>query len=257
MRKEVETMARINIEDNIELQSEFWALLPLVGGDRDAAMGKLVRFFRLAQKHYGEEIPIPRAKLEEEGLLCMIESGWARPFEDGFQVKHPDDHFGWYRKKIKNGRKGGNAKAAASLAKRTLADAKRDVAKLSGCLAIAKPLTLFSNTNTKKGVSNETTLLWEHYSNALAAKKIKAIRSAKAMRILKVLAGRYGLEKSKAVLSVFLADQSEFVAGQAWQLGLLCSQEQAYVARAENGHTSGPQGLTTWDEIKRRAQAHA
>lgn len=103
-------MARINVEDDIETKKEFWKLLPFAQGNRDTAMGMLVRFFRIAQKAYGEGRRMTRAELETEDLACMIECGWAVPADDGFRCKGEDDHFAWYRQKVEAGKKGGRPK---------------------------------------------------------------------------------------------------------------------------------------------------
>lgn len=107
-------MARINIQDDIESHSEFWRLLPLVGGDRDVALGKLVRFFRIAQKAYGIGQPIEETELAAQGLLSMIESAWAVPADGGgYRCKGDEKHFGWYRQKVASSVAGGRARSAA------------------------------------------------------------------------------------------------------------------------------------------------
>ncbi len=88
-------MPRINVEDDLETHDQFFDLLPLVANDRDAAIGKLVRFFRLAQKRFVEERPVTMADLESAKLTCMVESGWAVPVEGGYQVKNAEEHFEW------------------------------------------------------------------------------------------------------------------------------------------------------------------
>lgn len=100
-------MARINIDDDLETKKEFWKLLPLLGGDRDLALGKLVRFFRVAQTYYGRSEDIPERDLIDDGLECMILSGWAVPIAanaDLYQVANPETHFGWYRQKKEAGK---------------------------------------------------------------------------------------------------------------------------------------------------------
>jgi|GEM_PF-3430608 len=109
-------MARVNIDDDVEKNDEFWALLELVGGDRDRALGKLVRFFRIAQERYGHGEYMSLQDLESRGLTCMIESGWAiransSPTDTegamGFRAKGEEKHFGWYRQRCQNGEKQG------------------------------------------------------------------------------------------------------------------------------------------------------
>lgn len=119
------SMARINIEDDLESHDEFFALvgllLPRVGGDihlaRDVALGSLNRFFRLAQKWFQkpEDFPavtgtIPPEELKAARLECMIESGWAVLSGVGgvnYQVKNANKHFQWLVTAKENGKKGG------------------------------------------------------------------------------------------------------------------------------------------------------
>lgn len=100
----------MNIEDDIESREEFWKLLPLVGNYRDAALGKLVRFFRLAQRHFGQGTPIPREELDQQGLLSMIESGWAKPLGNGYQTLGAERQFAWYAQKVEAGKRRGKSK---------------------------------------------------------------------------------------------------------------------------------------------------
>lgn len=105
-------MARVNIEDTLEAHGEFWSLLSLVDGDRDRALGKLVRFFRLAQAHFGRGEPITEEELRQENLLEMIGSRWALPVEGGFECKGGEKHFTWYRQRCDSAVAGGRARAA-------------------------------------------------------------------------------------------------------------------------------------------------
>lgn len=100
-------MARINIDDDVESREQFWRLLQVIGGDRDAALGKLVRFFRIGLKRYGRQEVITLAELEEAGLKCMVESGWAVKKDDGFEALGAERQFKWYLQKVEAGKKGG------------------------------------------------------------------------------------------------------------------------------------------------------
>jgi hypothetical protein len=103
-------VARINFEDDVEAQDEFWKLLDLVGGNRDLALGKLLRFFRLAQKAWGYDQPMAREDLESKGFGDMIQSGWAVPVPGGFHALGAKVHFAWYRQKVEAGKLGGRPK---------------------------------------------------------------------------------------------------------------------------------------------------
>lgn len=100
-------MARINFDDDVESQPEFRKLLSLCNGDWDVALGRLVRFFRIAQEAYGRSLSITKEKLESEGLVCMIESGWAIKTDGGYESKGSETHFSWYKQRILAGHKGG------------------------------------------------------------------------------------------------------------------------------------------------------
>lgn len=91
-------MARINFDDDVESQEEFWALLNIIG-DRDACLGKLLRFFRLCQSRYGRGESVSQQTIEDHGLNSMLQSGWAIPFKEGFQAKGAEKHFAWYEQR--------------------------------------------------------------------------------------------------------------------------------------------------------------
>jgi hypothetical protein len=100
-----EPVARINFEDDIEAQEEFWALLPHCDNNRDIAIGRLVRFFRIAQGAYGHNEPMTEDELRLKGLECMISSGWAVPVLGGYQALGAEKHFSWYRQRVASGEK--------------------------------------------------------------------------------------------------------------------------------------------------------
>lgn len=104
-------MARINIEDDVESQDEFWALMEIVK-DRDRALGMLLRFFRLAQHHYGRREPIPKEEIALKGLEAMVASGWAIPDNDGYMAKGAEKEFAWYRQRVDSSSAGGRARSA-------------------------------------------------------------------------------------------------------------------------------------------------
>lgn len=105
--------ARINIERDVEGQDEFWPLLAACDGNRFTALGMLVVLFRKAQKAFGKGESISRDELEKSGLEIMIKTGWVIPNETGFQVRNPEQHFGWYKQKIDAAKKGGRPKQNA------------------------------------------------------------------------------------------------------------------------------------------------
>lgn len=126
-------MARINFDDRVESAEEFWALLRLVAGDRDRALGMLLRLFRIGQEAYKKGTAIQASELRAKGLEPMIESGWVVPYEDGFMVLGAEKHFDWIKQRVEAGRNGGlkraeNAKRSLAPATVLLDNPKRDVA---------------------------------------------------------------------------------------------------------------------------------
>lgn len=100
-------MARINVEDNIELRIEYRRLLKLVGGDDDRALGMLVRFWRVAQRHWGQHSLVPIEEFNEWGFQPLIESKWAIIKETGVYAIGAEEQFAWYRQKCDAAKKGG------------------------------------------------------------------------------------------------------------------------------------------------------
>lgn len=101
-------MARINIDDDVESRPEYRKLLKSVNYDDDKALGMLVRFWRLAQKYWGEHKLVPMQEMEDWEFLPLIESKWAIVKEDGgIYAKGAEERFAWYRQKCDAGKKGG------------------------------------------------------------------------------------------------------------------------------------------------------
>lgn len=100
-------VARINFDDDVDKQEQFWKLIEILKGDRDRAYGRLIRFFRIAQKAYGHDQPMTDEQIHAVGLGDMIESGWAVPVTGGYHSVGAKKYFDWYRKKVQNGKLGG------------------------------------------------------------------------------------------------------------------------------------------------------
>lgn len=97
-------MARVVFEDSVETKKEFWALLGMLAGDRDLALGKLVRFFRIAQDAFSKGRPMTASELADEGLTAMIESGWAKPIAGGFEGMGCKKHAAWLLQRVEAGK---------------------------------------------------------------------------------------------------------------------------------------------------------
>lgn len=111
----------------------------------------------------------------------------------------------------------------------------------------ASSSTSASSSYKKKNVPNETTTLWNYYKEELKNKKnLDSVKSGvKENTICKKLVDEFGLEKSKALVLVYLQDQDPFVVDAAYQIGLLFSQRQKYLARL--GKTASTQMFTFVD----------
>lgn len=102
-------MARINFEDDVESQDEFWKLLEVHQGDRDRTLGRLVRFFRMAQQAWGYAEPMSEEKIRAKGFRDMIDTGWAVLEQGGYHALGAPKHFDWYRQRVVAGQSRGDA----------------------------------------------------------------------------------------------------------------------------------------------------
>lgn len=97
-------MARINIEDT------FWVEVgALIGalGDQDRAVGMAIRFFRVAQENHKAGRLVSEQEFGRSFDERMI-GIFAERVEGGIQAIGAQKHFGWLRKKVEAGRKGGS-----------------------------------------------------------------------------------------------------------------------------------------------------
>jgi hypothetical protein len=103
-------MARINIDDDVESRPEFRRLLKLVAYDDDKALGILVRFWRLAQKYWGEHQLVPMEEIENWEFQPIIDSRWGIVKPEGVYAIGSEERFAWYRQKCDAAKKGGRPK---------------------------------------------------------------------------------------------------------------------------------------------------
>lgn len=106
-------MARINVDDDVESRDEYKKLRKLLGGDDDRAMGMLIRFWRLAQKHWAEGDLVPMDAMEFGDLQPIMESRWGIQRESGVYAVGAEERFAWYRNQVAAASAGGRARAAA------------------------------------------------------------------------------------------------------------------------------------------------
>lgn len=103
-------MARINVEDDLGVWRPFIRLLKKLGGDEDRAIGMTVRFWRIAQKYWGDECAlVPEEEFRLEDLEVLIEAGVAIRRPGGIYAKGSEDRFDWYLQKVRASKKGGAA----------------------------------------------------------------------------------------------------------------------------------------------------
>jgi hypothetical protein len=92
------------VEDNIESHEEFWTLLRLLDGDRDRALGMLVRFWRIAQNYWGHGELVPPEEIEAQRLQPVVESKWAIERDGRYYAIGSEEQFAWYRGKVESGK---------------------------------------------------------------------------------------------------------------------------------------------------------
>lgn len=167
---------RVNLDDDIESMSEFWRLLPLVNGDREKALGKLVLGLRLALEFYGRAVPVPLTRIQEEGLADLVESGWFLPLDGGYQFADAEERFAWYRQKVEAGKKGGRP-AGPTSANRPVSTANLPVPAVNPLVPVPAPALVQNNTLRPSGLLE----IWNSNCGGLPkAKKLTPEREKKA-----------------------------------------------------------------------------
>ncbi len=93
--------------------------------------------------------------------------------------------------------------------------------------------TLTRENKEEKEQKEPKSTLWPYYASELKRRHgIEAARGAKENTLGKKLESQFGLEKAKAAVDAYLSDTDPFVKDYAYQLGLLFSQRQKYLAKA-------------------------
>lgn len=98
-------MARINIDDSIDSDFRFILLQKQVGC-YFKAIGILVAFWRIAQRHWVKDDLIPKREFELLNFPELVSSGLAEIREDGVYAVGSDKHFGWLKQKKTAGKAG-------------------------------------------------------------------------------------------------------------------------------------------------------
>ncbi len=89
-------MARINIEDGLDQDPRFRALCRSLGSDYEA-LGRLVRFWQVAQQFWGNEKQlVPPEIFKLDSFEPLLEFGLAEKRTDGFYARGAEGRFAWY-----------------------------------------------------------------------------------------------------------------------------------------------------------------
>ena len=103
-------MARLNIEDTIDADPRFRRLVRLLNGNDNEALGLLIRFWRLAQKYWGEgEHLVPEEEFRLDGFEPILKSGLAEKRSGGIYARGSEERFAWYRQRKEASVRGGEA----------------------------------------------------------------------------------------------------------------------------------------------------
>jgi hypothetical protein len=103
-------MARINIEDGLFADARFQRLARILNGNSDQALGMLVRFWQLAQKHWGDEMSlVPEDEFTWGDFAPLLETKFAEKREGGYYARGSEQRFNWYLELCRKSRKGGVA----------------------------------------------------------------------------------------------------------------------------------------------------
>jgi len=105
-------MARVNWEDEIEIDERFKALVRRLGNE-DTARGMLMRFWKLAQKFWGEEMAlVPEEQFELGQFDVLLEVKLAEKRDGGYYARGAETNFDWYLQVCRASKKGVEARAA-------------------------------------------------------------------------------------------------------------------------------------------------
>lgn len=100
-------MARLNIEDEIERDERFRALIRKLG--EDPARGMLWRFWAVAQTYWGRGELVPEDIFDLGGFGPILDVKLAEKRDGGYYAKGSEERFSWYRKRREAASAGGRA----------------------------------------------------------------------------------------------------------------------------------------------------
>lgn len=99
-------MARLNVEEKIFADVRFQTLA-IKMGSQDAALGLLMRFWWLAQKHWGQGKLIPEKEFRMGNFTILEDVALAEKRETGYYASGAEEHFAWYKRQVMAGKKRG------------------------------------------------------------------------------------------------------------------------------------------------------
>lgn len=103
-------MARINIDDELHADHRFKRLVRILGKE-DEAVGMVYRWWRLAQRHWGNEMAlVPDDEFEFEGFKPIAESKLAERRDSGWYAPGAEERFAWYLQKCRASKAGVEAR---------------------------------------------------------------------------------------------------------------------------------------------------
>lgn len=100
-------MARLNLEDDIKKDPRFWALVRLLNGDVEKALGKLAMFWDVAQSFWAQDkalVPEDRFRHGDKWeFLIAVDLAERRP--EGIYARGAEERFKWYLELCQHNRK--------------------------------------------------------------------------------------------------------------------------------------------------------
>lgn len=246
-------MPRINIEDDILWNPRFQALTRRLDGDIEKAIGRLIRFWWAAQRHWGKDrnlVPIEEFSVGD--FEHLVDVGLAEIRPEGVYARGAQEHFDWYLSRVKSASAAGKASAAVRKKKYGTAvpsRAKNRTSTERPFESVAErtepnpnPLPLYMQDKT--GFTENSDALeaeqakiilsgpkggdvWAAYAGAYFARYgTPPVRNALVNTQCKKLVQRLGGDAAIAVVRFYVAHSNAFYVQKAHPLGLCLSDAE-------------------------------
>lgn len=166
-------MARINIEDELFTDVRFRFLSRELGNE-DEALGMLVRFWHIAQKHWGRGRLVPKNEFLMGGFEALSKAHFVDERPDGYYARGSEERFAWYLERVNAGKASARARlkkygSAQPLPEHSFEDSRTLVRRPS------EPLTLTLTPTLKEEVTTAdffVKLLGEYSKPPLRARTV-------------------------------------------------------------------------------------